>query len=292
MTQPQLVQNELTFAVGPKFQRTWGLREAAVFALEGIGVTVFVISALLDSSIGMSGGLASLVAAVVLLMSHLGKPMVAWRTVLNVRRSWISRGTLIIGMFVLIGGFFVIGQTTPWFSFSAMLERMLLVPLIITGGLILFYPGFAMQASAGIAFWSITQPVLSCLCGLVSGLLIVIAAGAPPQGIELITAMCLSALILVVIFTATHVVRMHKRGGSAAVSANALITKEWFLFWLLAIGAGLMVPFFVLVSDLSTISSVAFAIVVAGRIVGDVALRYAFLKVGTFESPMQNGGMR
>ena len=50
--------------------------------------------------------------------------------------------------------------------------------------------------------------------------------------------------------------------------------------------------FFVLVSDLSTISSVAFAIVVAGRIVGDVALRYAFLKVGTFESPMQNGGMR
>ena len=68
-------QGRLDFSVGYRLQTIWGLREAVVFFLEGLGVALFAGFLLLDFMPGMIAGILLMVAAVLLLLSHLGQPL-------------------------------------------------------------------------------------------------------------------------------------------------------------------------------------------------------------------------
>ncbi len=172
VTQIPLKQSDHSFTVGPRFQTVWGIREAIVFALEGLGVGAFLLFAATDHVTGMIGALICMIGAVILLLSHLGKPMLAWRAIINVHRSWISRGTLAIGLFTALGCLYVGGLTIPALSFIDNLNDILILGAVVTGLFILFYPGLAMRASAGIAFWSSPLlPLLSFLHGSLTGLM-------------------------------------------------------------------------------------------------------------------------
>ena len=234
----------------------------------------------------MVGALAGMVGAVILLLSHLGKPLLAWRAIVNVRRSWISRGTVAIGVFTGLGCVYMAGQTIPGLEFVRNMNAVLLTGTIVTGVFILFYPGLAMQASAGIAFWSHPLlPVLSFLQGSLTGTVLVgVATGEPlTWTIENdFTTTCMALIILIALATYVYVRIMRKRGGASKLSADWLVKEERFIFWILAVGLGLVLPGAVFVSNPA--NAILLVIVVLVRIAGDVAFRYAVLKVGAFES--------
>lgn len=262
------------------------MREAIVFALEGLGAAGFLYFAISGHLAGMVGSLACMAIAVVLLLSHLGKPMLAWRAILNVRRSWISRGTASIALFIFFGGLYVCGQAVPALSVIQSANIFLLACAGVTATFILFYPGLAMRSSAGIAFWASPMlPVLSFFQGHLTGRLVSGAVTNEPVAWTIdndFNSTCLALIILIAGSMYSLMRTMKRRGGASRVSSDWLIKEERLLFWGLAVGLGLVLPMgLIVVSPSSTTLLVS---VVLARIVGDVAFRYAVLKVGAFES--------
>ncbi len=284
-----MVQGRPDFSVGVKLQRIWGLREGSVFAIEGLAATVMIGAATAAWLPGMIAAELVMITAVVLLFSHLGNPWAAWRAVANIRRSWISRGTAMIGAFCGLGGAAII--VALWLPLPSPLPETLLVLQLVTAVFILFYPGFAMAASAGIPFWNTgLLPVLSCLGGLSTGGAVLIALApiaaltpfAPEAAIQIELgliggiAVCLLALV-------SAAFRM---GQAARFSAGRLMTIETIWFWLLAVGTGLLAPaaiygIMLTGADVGILLPIVAAIL---RPLGDIALRFAILKVGAYEA--------
>lgn len=278
-------QGRPDFSVGPKLQTTWGFREGAVFAAEGLSATVMMVSAADRWLPGMIAAEALMVLVVALLFSHLGNPKAAWRAMVNFRRSWISRGTTMIGGFVGLGALAILielglpvpdGAATVVFPLQA-----------VTATFIIFYPGFAMAASAGIPFWTTgSLPLLSALGGLSSGTLMGLAL--TPFGLDLPINGGQAKTVALVLLAATaaailaQVSAALRAGAGARLSARLLVEKERVWFWLLAVGVGLAMP--AVCVGLGLFGFAGLVIAAAGRFCGDIALRYAILKVGTYES--------
>jgi hypothetical protein len=74
---------------------------------------------------------------------------------------------------------------------------------------------------------------------------------------------------------------MQQREGAAALSALYLIGKEPKLFWGVAVIAGIALPLLAMTINLS---GWILGVVALMRVAGDTGMRYAFLKVGAFES--------
>jgi len=289
MKNPPIKQGDLDFSVAPRLQTVWGVREAAVFFLEGLSVTLFMAFAFLEYVPGMVASIALLIVAVLLLLSHLGHPMRAWMAIRNFRRSWVSRGTVVIGGFIGLGAVYVgvpaILQIDMGESLTVAIRSLLSVAAVF----ILVYPGFVMSASPAIPFWSSgLLPVLSLINGLASGLMVVLLIDTKLGSIDL-ALLEQSILITLGMVTLFFFVTMNNAGAAARLSVTYLMTREPVLFWLLAVGAGLALPIAAIALTVTfDVAPVGLLwIAVAARLVGDVAARYAFLKGGIYEEVMQ-----
>ena len=289
-------QGEVDFSLAPRLQTIWGFREATVFFLEGVSVTVFVGFMFLGNIPGMIVGVLLLIGAVVLLLSHLGHPFRAWLAVRNFRRSWVSRGTCVIGAFNGLGIVYIAAPMLQ-IDLGASLTSALGLLLIVAGIFILLYPGFAMAASPAIPFWSSGMlPVLSLANGLSSGgmvllLFYITLMGTLDTMIGPIDLVWLQQSVLgaLAVMTFVHMVSMSNAGAAAGLSANYLMTQEPVLFWVLAIGAGQVLPIAAIVLTLTLdVAPVGMLwVAVAGRLAGDVSGRYAILKGGIYEAVLQ-----
>ena len=242
-------QGRLDFSVAPRLQTIWGFREAVVFFLEGLGVSIFVAFMLLNNVSGMLVGIILVIAAVLLLLSHLGHPFRAWMAIRNVRRSWVSRGTAVISGFIGLGVAYIGFALIVGFAISGWWDASIRSVLALAAFFILLYPGFAMATSAAIPFWSSRLlPVLSMLNGIASGGLVVLAYLVGTEQARLtigwvdLVWVQQSVLCLLAVITLVYMVTMSNAGAAAGLSAAYLITQEPMLFWVLAIGAGLALP--------------------------------------------------
>lgn len=287
----------MDFSVSPKLQTIWGFREGVVFFLEGLSVTVFVGFMFLNFIPGMVAGVALLIAAVLLLLSHLGHPFRAWMAIRNFRRSWVSRGTVVIGAFNGLGIVYIAAPFVPQLQIAEPLMMAIAALLIVAGIFVLLYPGFAMSASPAIPFWSTgLLPVLSAINGLASGLIVVLlymsVTQSPDFYIGPVNLIWLEQIILVLLALSTFVymVGMSNSGTAAKLSVAYLVQREPVLFWLLTVGAGIVVP--IVVIAVTLIAPVAPAGLlwagVLARLVGDVCGRYAWLKAGIYDAVLQS----
>lgn len=297
MKNPPRKQGDLDFSVAPRLQTIWGIREASVFFLEGLSVTLFMAFAFLNVVPGMVVSIALLIAAVLLLLSHLGHPMRAWLAIRNFRHSWVSRGTVVISTFIGLGMVYVGMPAVLHIEMGDSMTLAIGLLLIVAGIFILLYPGFVMSASPAIPFWSSgLMPVLSLINGLASGGMVVLLlyvtailqVDTTVGSIDLVTLQQ-SVLIVLAMTTFTYMVTMSNAGAAASLSATYLMTQEPLLFWVLAVGGGLLLPIAAIVLTLTLdVAPVGLLwVAVATRLVGDVAGRYAFLKGGIYEAVMQ-----
>jgi formate-dependent nitrite reductase membrane component NrfD len=298
MKNPPKKQGDLDFSVAPRLQTVWGVREATVFFLEGLSVALFMAFAFLEFPAGMVASIALLIVAVLLLLSHLGHPIRAWMAVRNFRRSWVSRGTVVIGGFIGLGAVYVGVPAVLQIDMGESLTVAIRSLLSVAAVFILVYPGFVMSASPAIPFWnSGLLPVLSLINGLASGLMVVLLIYVTPilqvdTTVGSINLVWLEQFILIVLSMVTlfFFVTMNNAGAAARLSVTYLMTQEPMLFWVLAVGAGLVLPIAAIALTLTfDVAPVGLLwIAVATRLVGDVAARYALLKGGIYEEVMQS----
>jgi len=179
-------------------------------------------------------------------------------------------------------------------------ESMMLaigLSLTVAAIFILLYPGFVMSTSPAIPFWSSgLMPLLSLINGLASGGMVVLlfyvtAILQVDTTVGLIDLVTLqqSVLIVLAMTTFTYMVTMSNAGAAASLSVTYLMKHEPLLFWVLAIGGGLLLPIAAIALTLTFDAAPVglLWVAVATRLVGDVAGRYMFLKGGIYEAVMQ-----
>ena len=285
-----LRQGTLHFASGYKLQTLWGVREAAIFTLEGVGATTLAGALWLQWVPGVALGVVLIAVAVLLLLSHLGHPAKALLALRNIGRSWISTGTAVLGATTTLGTLYVVLHELTALPPSGWWAQAFLWLLLPAALFILVYPGLVLSASPAIPFWnSGLLPVLSLVLGLSSGLLTLLillpllgAVEVPPQGLGRWALPGQGALAVCV---AVYVVAMLQAGAAARQSALRLLRHEALLFWGGGCGLGVALPaaLLLLALDGQELSGLLLTLAAAAQLVGDASLRYALIKVGLFD---------
>lgn len=282
-----LNQGELSFRSGFKRQTQWGVSEASVFTLESAGAPL-VIAVLIAGAptSAMVLGLVMVALAVLLLLLHLGNPQRAWRAIRNIRHSWISRGTIVLGGFLGLGALYVALDFMG--VLPAVAERLARYGLILAGVFIPLYPGLVLSASPAIPFWnSGLLPVLSLIQGAASAAMICLALAAGETAVAglSLAEITLGLIAAHAVASALYLAAMRQRGGAAAESVRVLIKNEPFLFLLCGCTLGIALPLAVTtwLALGGSLMMPALAAIALVRFGGDLALRHAFLKVGLFD---------
>lgn len=280
--QRYLRQGTPDFSVGYKIQTRWGAMEALIFTLECGGAALTASSILVGGPTAAHAlGVGMVALAVLLLLLHLGHPARAWRAMLNVRTSWISRGTLVLGGFVGLG---FLGLMLPAPALGGAIGWLLLA----AAGFIVIYPGLILSASPAIPFWnSGLLPIFSAVNGAATGVL-AFALTASMTGMDqavlrtlYATAFWLSAGVGLVLFIYVSV--MLRRGAAAAESASYLMRAHPLLFLGVGCVLGVVVPMALAYWMFHAgVAAASAAVAVLARLTGDFACRHAFLRVGMF----------
>lgn len=284
-------QGQLDFRIAPKMQTVLGLAEALVFFLEGSGATTLSISILLGWPLMTLVALLAMVVATLFLLGHLGHPTRAIKAMKKLKFSWISRGTLFLGSCVAIG--FLCLLVTICVGKTWTPARIILTILVCClSAIVLVYPGFVLGYSVSIPFWhSGTLPFFFALNGVSTGLSLTLLYGVMKTtanvsilyNLAWVQVISTCTLLLV---TFTHLDLMKRTGLGARLSVEALLKQEKLFFGMLGCLIGTAVP---LVLTLLTAVSMGFGLILLAvsaicRVVGDLSLRYAFLKVGIYDA--------
>ena len=104
----------------------------------------------------------------VLLFTDLGLPGASFRAISRPHKAWISRGSIILTVFILLGVIYLGSWIWPFqgLSESPSFHRVLNILYGIFGALTVIYTGFLFDTTRSIPFWS--TPILPLLF-LVSG---------------------------------------------------------------------------------------------------------------------------
>jgi len=289
-TSDSLVGN--SFRLGYRFQRYWDTSMALAFFSAETGAGLFVLSLLLGYLPGMIVGLA-LVGTLkpYFHLAHMGVPQKSWRAVLRPDRSWISRGTLSIGVLVGCGALHILDRAYG-------LQASLGVPAVVgmlagwgalaAGLMVMCYQGFAMAHSDALALWaSPLLPLSSLLYSASAGVLLLLVLVLGTGGLEAAQLQTLRYAAVLLLLADIAVVqallvaaRRKSRGG--AFSAQ-LLTQGQFArqFRNLVIGVGQLLPLIAMLLFGGYWAAAALAS--AGMLCGFYTFRLLMFRAAVFE---------
>lgn len=162
-----------------KVQKEWiegkGMLLLLAIFFGELGAGMFLVSWYLNFLQGMVLGIA--IVASLKTTFHilfLGQPLKFWRAFTRPQSSWISRGVIIMSVFVVFGGLYVL-PAIPGFSWlpwdaQSLLGNTLLVVAIIAALAEIIYVGFLLASSPSIPFWNTgLLPILFVTYSLLDG---------------------------------------------------------------------------------------------------------------------------
>jgi formate-dependent nitrite reductase membrane component NrfD len=273
-------------------QREWieghGILVAFAMFFGGISGGLYLSSLYFDSMWGM--GVAWVLAALAGLvdMAHLSKPLRFWRMALKPGSSWISRGFILIFLFLGAAGIqILITNFAPGNAWETLFK---VIAGILAFG-VAIYSGFALGFVGAIKLWnSGLVPILYVISGLAGGLAVVMLVSLNKDAASLVTIgnYLLAALVVNAIFIATYL--WSATYGSVTARDSAVRVMKGSIapaFWIGVVVLGLIAPI-ALVAPFSltqSASAVAFGVSAVGAIIGGIMLRYVILKGGMY-SPL------
>jgi formate-dependent nitrite reductase membrane component NrfD len=240
--------------VNGQMQRDWGWLIAAYLFLGGVGGGAYVIAAInsflgksleLSTIVGLWIAFPALVVGTILLVLDLGSPSRAVLAGMKPGTSWISRGTWIISIFMVLSFLHLVLH-----RFTAAAETsggQTWMNAIAAGGIVfaigtMAYTGILLGASKGIPFWrSGVVPVVFVVSALVTGHFAIMlgvtlfgAAGA----LEPLRTMALEAAALVVleVLAILFFLQAALRQPDPRESAQRILRKRMFVFGYFILG--------------------------------------------------------
>jgi formate-dependent nitrite reductase membrane component NrfD len=287
------------FMVKSTQQREWieghGILVAFAMFFGGISGGLYLASLFFDVTLpnfnplpGMFVAWLLAMAAGVTDMAHLSKPMRFWRMISKPGSSWISRGFILIWLF--LGAAMIqlaISQWAPgngWETFFKVVAGIMAFGVAIYSGFVVGYVGAIKIWNSGLV------PILYVISGLTAGLAVVVLVSfnAGDATVIKIANYMLAALVVYAIFVVIYFWTATYSSSTARYSAVRVLKGPIApAFWLGVVLVGIIVPI-ALVAPFSladNVSAVAFTIAGVFTILGGIALRYVILKAGMY-SPL------
>jgi sulfite dehydrogenase (quinone) subunit SoeC len=222
-------------------------------------------------------------------VAHSKNPMKLWRMILRPQTSWISRGLIMVILFIGFGALQL--GFSYWLPGTAAEVTLKAITACLAIGIIT-YEGFAMNYVNGIPFWnSALLPVLFILWGVLTGLALVMVFALAGGSIDMTVVVggSLVLLAIAVVFVLVYLWSATYMGPTAKQSVRVL-TRGYMVFITGAgvVLCGLVIPLAIFLYSYSAgeIPTPWLAVVVVVcEIIGGLALTYALLKAG-MHSPL------
>jgi len=293
-------------------QREWKWPVAADLFLAGTGAGSYATGVLASyggpnwepvARTGIALGFPLLLIASLFLILDLGVKMRALRVFLNPGTSWMTRGSLIISVFMTLAFLHLVLMVWPGeMAVNAPLLRVIGVVNFVFAILVMIYTGVLLGASRVIAFWNTAMlPLMflvsACNTGVMAVILLTPASPALSGAFRLLSQVLLVLLVLQGIVVAFLLQASHRTDESRA-SAQLLIKGRLAgTFWFGFIVVGLLVPLALVVievvgvaeADLSTTLWVTRIAAILG-LFGGFLLRRLVLAAGV-KTPLRAGGI-
>ena len=264
----------------------------AIF-LGGLGGGCYLVSLWLNFLPGLvMGWLMVLFGKTTAHLLFLGRPARFWRAFTRPQSSWISRGVIILTLFLIFSALQMAPAVKqfswlPW-TFDSVLMKVLAAFLAF--GLIM-YTGFLLGSVKAIAFWNDAfVPLLFVLYSLLGGMGLLLATHQLiPDGaayLQRIEALAPWLLSLVAIILAIYIYIMYNKTPAARRAVLDIIkgkTAPVFIFGVAILG--IAVPLSIAIY--SIVNQPSWIILTLGAIcemVGGFSFRYSLLKAGAYEA--------
>jgi formate-dependent nitrite reductase membrane component NrfD len=261
-----------------------GIFIALAFFFGGVAGGLYLLSLYFDNLLGMFIAWIFACAMGLSDMAHLGNKFIAWRIALRPGSSWISRGFLLVMLFLGAGLIqLAISQWAP----GTVPETFFKVIAGIGAFGIAVYSGFVVSYVSSIKFWSSgIMPVLFIVAGLTGGASVLMAANSFTDAITFSTLKNVAAVALVVyaIIIAAHLWISTYSNSTAKNSVKTVLAGSLApLFWIVVVGIGIVAPFIITMTAAAG-SQALFVIDAVCVLAGNLALRYTILSAGKYSS--------
>ncbi|MBI2952795.1 MAG: polysulfide reductase NrfD [Chloroflexi bacterium] len=288
------------FTLRFKAQEEWGWLAILDFFLAGGGAGLFLIGLFLEVNLALLFGLGATVLGALALLLDLGHPERFWRAISRPGSSWISRGVILVTVYVVCGTIYAASRAAglPWATDSTLYGVVGAIAAIAAVG-VMAYTGFVLVDSPGIPAWqSALLPVQFIVFSLLTGagglylLLPVLGDAGRLQALAWV-GIGLACGGLVVL--AAYLVGLYSSTSAAQQAARDLIQGRLALHFLgVVVLLGLVVPLIILgylIVARAQLTAAAPALMVTGAlfIVGGLLFRYSLIKAGCYEPVWQRG---
>lgn len=268
-------------------QMTWSWKIAAYLFLAGTGSGAYATSAVAGflglvgppaPTIGVVLGAPLVLFGMIFLVSDLGVKKNAIRAFVNVRTSWMARGSWIISAFTVLDAAQLAGLLWHW-QWPSALGAATVALAVGT----MFYTGFLLKACRAISFWStMILPLLFLVSASSTGAMAIVLGGILyGGGIGSFSAFSKADAILILI-ESLIIIAYLERGRRLQQSRGSVHT--WIRgrlavgFWGGVVLCGLLVP---LVADAYPAGIVAVSASMSLGLAGGLVLRKIILAAGT-----------
>lgn len=271
------------YQTGVRFNHHLGVLETLSFLGEGVGAALYAIAVVTDQWLLAVLGILLVVGAVVSLLNHLGRPLRSWRAITRVGSSWVSRGTLFIGIFVALATLSVAVRLVDLAALRGVLEvaaLMVAVPVMI-------YAGMLLRSMRAIRLWRGPFVPLAFVTHSSATALTLAWALTPLLGgsAAWLQPAAVVALILSAALSVMHLLRVERSEGVRA-SLERLFAGDQRMSLVGGGGVfGIAVPLLALAALAPGATPVMLAAALC-RLYGDFAYRNAIVLAGAYEPVM------
>jgi formate-dependent nitrite reductase membrane component NrfD len=281
------------------FQRDWSWQIAIYLFLGGVGGGAYAIAALnrflgegleRTSTVGLWIAFPALLIGTAFLVADLGTPRRAFLAAMKPGTSWISRGTIIISIFMLLSFLHLVLDrfTTVDRSAggSALLDVISVVATVFAVGT-MAYTGILLGASKGVPFWQTgVVPVVFVISALVTGHFAIllgvvlfpggadVAAGLRTMSLEAVALVVLEVLAIVFFLQAAF------RLPDSRESAERILRRRSFVLGYIVLGLAAPAAIMAIVYGAAEAPVALAAVGAVLGLIGGLILRQAVLACG------------
>lgn len=224
-------------------------------------------------------------------LAYLGKPTRFWRTLPPFsnawKTSWIARGVLFTGIFMVFGLIqLYTSYTAPGSAFDIFIRVIAGIFAVMTA----IYCGFMMSYCKSVPFWNTgLLPIVIMNAGIADGLALLIGVGMFTGGVNFNGLEAASRILLVVniVLIGSLIMNSFYQSDTAGFSARELMSgRVATSFWIGVVLLGIVVPLGISIETLFTGGTVSHTLMIGAVIshtIGAFALKFTILKVGIYE---------
>jgi formate-dependent nitrite reductase membrane component NrfD len=282
-------------------QSPWGMKVALYMFFEGAGAAGWLFVIFWDL-LGRLPGLFALpclitavslvLLGVIFLWLDLGRKRRFYLAVSYLNSSWVSRGSLMVTLFLILSVVYIVISVSPWLRDAHAAKAVIGVISVLTAAAITIYPGLLLRSCKPFKLWDnplfvVLCVVLSLLGGAAVTLLVVsgvaLASDTAPRSMPILQAglglsggLLLSSVVTLII----HLAINYGMGGIARVSVLRLVQGSLSSRFILATVSGWILPLVLIFPALSFNGTgrIFFSGISAiSLLIGSLMLRYLLL---------------